>query len=83
MQRAPQPGEPAVSESSTLLRAWSGGDRARSKDVPARLEARKVQVVEIRFFGGLSVGETAEVLKVSAGTVMRAWSPPRRGSIAT
>ena len=40
----------------------------------ARLDARKVQVVEMRFFGGLSVDETAEVLKVSAVTVMRDWS---------
>jgi RNA polymerase sigma-70 factor, ECF subfamily len=34
---------------------------------------RKAQVVELRFFGGLSVEETAEVLKVSAETVMRDW----------
>jgi RNA polymerase sigma factor (TIGR02999 family) len=40
----------------------------------ARLDARKVQVVEMRFFGGLSVEETAEVLKVSAITVMRDWN---------
>ena len=40
----------------------------------ARLDPRKVQVVEMRFFGGLSVEETAEVLKVSAVTVMRDWS---------
>ena len=40
----------------------------------ARLDARKVQVVEMRFFGGLSVEETAEVLKVSPVTVMRDWS---------
>ena len=40
----------------------------------ARLDPRKVQVVEMRFFGGLSVEETAEVLKVSAATVMRDWS---------
>jgi len=40
----------------------------------AKLDARKVQVVEMRFFGGLSVEETAEVLKVSAITVMRDWS---------
>ena len=39
-----------------------------------RLDARKAQVVEMRFFGGLSVEETAEVLKVSAPTVMRDWS---------
>jgi RNA polymerase sigma-70 factor, ECF subfamily len=40
----------------------------------ARLDPRKVQVVEMRFFGGLSVEETAEVLKVSPVTVMRDWS---------
>jgi RNA polymerase sigma-70 factor, ECF subfamily len=40
----------------------------------ARLDRRKVQVVEMRFFGGLSVEETAEVLKVSSVTVMRDWS---------
>jgi RNA polymerase sigma-70 factor, ECF subfamily len=40
----------------------------------ASLDARKVQVVEMRFFGGLSVEETAEVLKVSSVTVMRDWS---------
>jgi RNA polymerase sigma-70 factor, ECF subfamily len=40
----------------------------------ARLDARKARVVEMRFFGGLSVEETAEVLKVSPVTVMRDWS---------
>ena len=34
---------------------------------------RKAQVVELRFFGGLSVVETAEVLKISPETVMRDW----------
>jgi RNA polymerase sigma-70 factor (ECF subfamily) len=43
----------------------------------ARLDPRKVQVIEMRFFGGLSVEETAEVLKVSAVTVMRDWSTAR------
>ncbi|MGO9240585.1 MAG: sigma-70 family RNA polymerase sigma factor [Bryobacteraceae bacterium] len=43
----------------------------------ARLDPRKVQVVEMRFFGGLSVKETAEVLKVSPVTVMRDWSTAR------
>src|SRR5450631_700521 len=40
----------------------------------ARIDPRKVQVVEMRFFGGLSIEETAEVLKVSPITVMRDWS---------
>jgi RNA polymerase sigma-70 factor (ECF subfamily) len=39
----------------------------------ARIDPRKVQVVEMRFFGGLTVEETAEVLKVSAVTVKRNW----------
>jgi RNA polymerase sigma factor (TIGR02999 family) len=39
----------------------------------ARIDPRKGRVVELRFFGGLSVEETAEVLRVSAETVMRDW----------
>jgi RNA polymerase sigma factor (TIGR02999 family) len=40
----------------------------------ARFDQRKEQIVELRFFGGLSVEETAEVLGVSPGTVMRDWT---------
>ena len=39
----------------------------------AGIDSRKAQVVEMRFFGGLSVQETAEALKVSVDTVMRDW----------
>lgn len=39
----------------------------------ALIDPRKVQVVEMRFFGGLSVEETAEVLKISTITVKRDW----------
>jgi RNA polymerase sigma factor (TIGR02999 family) len=39
----------------------------------SELDARKSQVVELRFFGGLTVEETAVALKVSAETVMRDW----------
>ena len=39
----------------------------------AAVDARKSEVVEMRFFGGLSVKETAEVLKVSEQTVLRDW----------
>ena len=60
--------------------AFVGG--ARSGDLVAlddamkalgRLDPRKVHVVEMRFFGGLSLEETAEVLKVSPVTVRRDW----------
>jgi RNA polymerase sigma factor (TIGR02999 family) len=40
----------------------------------ARLDPRKVQIIEMRFFGGLTVEEAAEVLKVSPATVRRDWS---------
>jgi RNA polymerase sigma-70 factor, ECF subfamily len=40
----------------------------------ARFDPRKVQIVEMRFFGGLSVEETAEVMKTSPRTVMRDWT---------
>lgn len=39
----------------------------------AAIDPRKARVVELRFFGGLSVEETAEVLAVSQETVMRDW----------
>jgi RNA polymerase sigma factor (TIGR02999 family) len=39
----------------------------------AALDARKAQVVEMRFFGGLSVEETAEALNISEVTVRRDW----------
>lgn len=39
----------------------------------AQIDPRKHRVVELRFFGGLSVEETAEVLKVSPDTVLRDW----------
>jgi RNA polymerase sigma factor (TIGR02999 family) len=42
-------------------------------DALAAIDLRKSQVVEMRFFAGLSVEETAEALHVSADTVMRDW----------
>jgi len=56
------------------------GDRARelialedALNTLAQNDQRKARVVELRFFGGLSVEETAEVLAVSPETVMRDW----------
>lgn len=40
----------------------------------AKFDARKSQIVELRFFGGLTIEETAEVLGVSPGTVMSNWT---------
>ena len=61
--------------------ALVGGDRAANLvalddalHMLAQIDPRKAQVVEMRFFGGLNVDETAGVLKVSPATVMRDWS---------
>ena len=45
----------------------------RAMDALAAADARKCRVVELRYFGGLSVEETAEVLGVSPDTVKRDW----------
>ena len=45
----------------------------RALEALEKSDARKSRVVELRFFGGLSVEETAEVLKVSTDTVKRDW----------
>jgi len=43
----------------------------------AQFDPRKARIVELRFFGGLSVKETAEVVKVSSDTVLRDWKLAR------
>lgn len=43
----------------------------------AKVDPRKSQVVELRFFGGLNLEETAQVLKVSSDTVLRDWKLAR------
>src|SRR5258708_6499794 len=63
-------------DSSAVVSRESRSDLLAIDEALSRLasvDARKSQVVELRFFGGLSVKETAEVLKVSPETVMRDW----------
>jgi RNA polymerase sigma factor (TIGR02999 family) len=43
----------------------------------AALDPRRAKVIELRFFGGLSVEETADVLNISPQTVMRDWKLAR------
>lgn len=67
-------------EDTAILGGSPGADLVALDDALkqlAKLDPRKEQVVEMRFFGGLSVEETAEVLKVSPVTVMRDWSTAR------
>ena len=49
----------------------------RSLERLTLLDAQQGRVVELRYFGGLSIEETAEVLGVSAATVKREWSTAR------
>lgn len=68
--------EPVALEEAVL------GTRSRGVEVLAldnalislsRIDLRKARVVELRFFGGLTAGETAEILEISSETVMRDW----------
>ena len=49
----------------------------RALDGLAKVDAQQARIVELRFFGGLSVEETAEALDVSPATVKRHWSVAR------
>jgi RNA polymerase sigma-70 factor, ECF subfamily len=53
--------------------SWDLEDIHEALTVFARIDHRKEQVVELRFFGGLTNEETAEVLRVSVETVQRDW----------
>jgi len=66
----------SLSEAS-ILPAEKDREIMALDDALNRLEAideRKARVVELRFFGGLTVDEIAEVLKISNVTVMRDWA---------
>jgi RNA polymerase sigma-70 factor (ECF subfamily) len=51
-------------------------------EVLAGVDPRKARVIELRFFGGLSVEETAEVIKVSQDTILRDWKLARAWLLA-
>ena len=61
----------------TLLGTRARGVEVLSLDAAlaslAQRDPRKARVVELRFFGGLSVEETAELLRISPETVLRDW----------
>jgi RNA polymerase sigma factor (TIGR02999 family) len=65
-----------LDEANTVVQEQAANVAALD-DALQRLETideRQGKIVELRFFGGLSIEETAEVLKVSPGTVMRDWT---------
>ena len=64
LDQLPEPGSVRAAELCVLDEAL---------DSLTEIDPRRAQVIELRFFGGLTVEETAEVLKVSPQTVMRDW----------
>jgi RNA polymerase sigma factor (TIGR02999 family) len=71
---------PVSIEAAALVRTDTPAGMLAVDDALRKLEAldaRQEQIVEMRFFGGLTVDETAEVLGVSARTVEREWTVAR------
>src|SRR3954469_23493126 len=77
-------GKPCVLTPSSTLALTEGLNFSSERDrelvcidealeAMAQMDPRKARVVELRFFAGLSVEETAEVLKISPQSVMRDW----------
>lgn len=69
--------QPVALEEALIMTAERAADVIALDDalkVLATVDARKSQLVELRFFGGLTIEEAAEVLNVSPGTAMRDWT---------
>jgi len=68
----------AVSLDDAMIASGERGSQVVELDMAldelAKIDARKAKIVELRFFAGLSVEESAAVLKVSPQTVLRDWS---------
>jgi RNA polymerase sigma factor (TIGR02999 family) len=66
----------SLNETTTVAQEQSANVMALDnalKDLE-KTDPRKSRIVELRFFGGMSIEETAAVLNVSPGTVMRDWT---------
>jgi len=68
-----------LEDAQSLLKGHSVGLAALDDALNglARLDARQSRIVELRFFGGLTSEETAQVLGISAATVKRDWATAR------
>jgi len=66
-------GNPALAGSTAAQPEVAADDLDSALEDLAKLDPRQSRVVELRFFGGLSIEETAEVLAVSPATVKRDW----------
>ena len=72
--------EPIELDATPLMAAQPAVDVSELDEALQRLtllDARQGQLVELRFFGGLSIEETAEVMKLSPATIKREWNSAR------
>ena len=72
--------EPIALDVTPLMAAQPAVDVSELDEALQRLtllDARQGQLVELRFFGGLSIEETAEVMKLSPATIKREWNSAR------
>jgi RNA polymerase sigma factor (TIGR02999 family) len=74
IQKAAKPIDVSFAETASVARAEDLVALDTALMDLATIDSRKSQIIELRFFGGLTVEETAEVLKISPRTVKREWS---------
>src|SRR6478672_3191914 len=70
-------GAPLVTFDEDTLPPEVGSEQVLALEALARLEPRQALIVESRFFGGLDVRETCEILGISEATVLRDWRAAR------
>lgn len=76
-KRGEDPVQVTLTDLAALPKTVAADELDAALDSLARLDERQAQVVELRFFGGLTIDEVAEVLGVSAGTVKLDWTHAR------
>ena len=77
VKRGEDPVQVTLIDLAETPKAVDAEELGAAHDALARLDERQAHIVELRFFGGLTVEEVAEVLGVSAGTVKRDWTLAR------
>jgi len=77
VKRGEDPVQVTLTDLAATPKSVPADDLDAALESLAQLDERQAQVVELRFFGGLTVEEVAEVLNISAGSVKRDWTHAR------
>lgn len=77
VKRGEDPVQVTLTDLAETPKAVGADELSAALDALARLDERQAHIVQLRFFGGLTVEEVADVLGVSAGTVKRDWTLAR------